>query len=362
MPGPSRIRSDTPNVIPFPTRAPNWELSGPPNRSRPSLALSGAVEGDQLGGTNSATRMRPVAELWGALLGEFRNYQYAANLSEKTIQNREECLRLLARRTGSDPLEITRADLQGMLARPHPRTGNRLAQGTMQSERSYFQVFFQWLVDEEYAVANPAARLAKIKMTRRKARPFRLEQVEAMIDSGAYSRTRDIITICALTGLRIGEVVKIRGEDVDPQGMVLASVRKGALEHRIAITPMLAEIVGRYPRRGWWFPSPYASKPFPEGGGHILMRSASDAVSKAIRRAGITDRNLTGHSLRHYCATTMLKAGVPLRVIQEHLGHASLATTQLYTQVDDDDMKRGVAVMPAIPVRKHSQRHARIAA
>jgi integrase/recombinase XerD len=297
---------------------------------------------------------------WDQALREFAVEQRSANLSEKTIKNRESCLRLLAARTGKQPLDILRSDLQEMLARLHPRTGERLAQGTMQSERSYYQCFFRWLKDEKYATKDPAKKLKKIKMARRKARPLRIEQVDAMIDSGAYTRTRDIITICALTGLRIGEVVKIRGEDVDRAGMLLSALRKGNLEHRIAITFELLEIVDRYPKTGWWFPSKQNNVEFPDGGGHILMRSASDAVGKSIRRAGITDRNLTGHSLRHYYATTLLRQGAPIRVVQELLGHASLATTQLYAEVDDDDMTEAVALMPAIALRKHSGRRARV--
>jgi integrase/recombinase XerD len=187
-----------------------------------------------------------------------------------------------------------------------------------------------------------------------------MEQIDAILDSGAYTRTRDIITIAALTGLRLGEVVKIRGEDFD--GMMLNSLRKGALEHRLAIAPVLAEMVARYPRTGWWFPSPYRNEKFPDGGGHILMESASTAISKAIRRAGITDRRLTGHSLRHFYGTYLARHGVPLTVIRELMAHASLATTQIYLEVSEDEMQEGVTVLPPIELRKHSGRRGRIAA
>ncbi len=299
---------------------------------------------------------------WDEMLAEFEDYQVASNLSEKTIANRQECLRQLAAKTGEDPWTVTRQDLLRHLGRRHHRTGLHLAQGTMQAERSYFQSFFGWMLDEGHRGDNPAARLPKVKMARRKPRPFRMDQVEAMLDSGAYRRTRDIITICALTGLRIGEVVRIRGEDVDLVGMVIRSRRKGGLEHRLPIKAGLFELVKRYPNSGWWFPSPYPNKQFPDGGGHILMASASDAISKAIRRAGITDESLTGHSLRHYLATTMLRNGVNIRVVQEMLGHASLATTQLYTDVDEEDMREGVNVVPDIPIRARSGRRGRIAA
>jgi integrase/recombinase XerD len=216
--------------------------------------------------------------------------------------------------------------------------------------------------EEKYIKHNPAKKLKKIKMARRRPRPFRMEQIDAMLDSGAYTRTRDIITIAAHTGLRIGEIVKIRGEDVDIAGRVISTVRKGNLEHQVGIPDALLELVDRYPCKGWWFPSPHTNREFPNGGGHILMRSASDAVSKAIRRAGITDRNLTGHSLRHYLGTTMLRNGANVRTVQETLGHASLATTQLYTEVTPQEMTAGMNLVPPIRIREHSGRRGKIAA
>lgn len=299
---------------------------------------------------------------WKEILEEFAAHQRSANLTEKTIQNRKECLNTLARLSGTGPLNITESDLEQMLGRTHYRTGQRLSQGTMQSERSYLRSFFRWLKKRKYRRDNPAKELPKIKTTRRRPRPLRREQIDAMLDSGAYTRTRDIITICALTGLRIGEVVRIRGEDIDQAGMVLTTIRKGGLQHRIAIPVALTEIMERYPNAGWWFPSPYSNKAFPQGGGHILMKSASATVGNAIRSAGITDRKLTGHSLRHYLATTMLRNGAPIRVVQETLGHASLDTTQLYTEVTLEELEVGINLVPPIPIRAHSKRRARIAA
>lgn len=293
---------------------------------------------------------------WGTALEGFARYQRAANLSEKTIQNRAECLDLLARVTGHSPSHITEDDLLEALGRQHPRTGLPLAAGTKQTERSYYQTFFTWMQAKGHRPDNPAAGLPKVKLPRRKPRPFRIQQVDAMLDSGAYKRTRDIITICALSGLRIGEVVKIRGEDVDLDGGILRSVRKGSLEHVIALNTVLLDLARQYPREGWWFPSPHRNRQFPNGGGHILMKSASDRVSRAIRNAGISDPNLTAHSLRHFYATTLLKQGVNIRVVQELLGHASLATTQLYTEVDQDDMRAGVAMLPTIRQRRMSAR------
>lgn len=293
---------------------------------------------------------------WELTLSDYATHQRAANLSEKTIRNRAELFATVAKVTRRGPDDVTHEDLLRVLGRPHPRTGQRLAPGTMQSERSYMQAFFRWMKKTKRRRDNPAKDLPRIKVARRKARPLRIDQIEAMLDSGIYRRTRDIITIGALSGLRMGEIVKIRGEDIDTVGMTIRSTRKGDLDHLLPLHPQLLELVDRYPPTGWWFPSPYNNEQFPEGGGHILMASASDRVSKAIRAAGVTDRRITGHSLRHFLATTLLKEGVPIRVVQEILGHASLATTQLYADVTDDDMQDGIGHAPGLPIHAKSSR------
>lgn len=299
---------------------------------------------------------------WNPILAAYAKSQRAANISEKTIQNRHETLVMLAQRSGKSVRDITIDDLEDLLARPHHRTGQPLAQGTMQSERSYLQSFFGWAKDRGHRKGNPAKKLRKIKMARRRPRPLHAAQIDSMLDTGAYRRTRDIITIAALTGLRLGEVVRLRGEDIDREGMTIRAVRKGDLHWRGSLPEGLLELVERMPTTGWWFPSPYANKEFPQGGGHILMSSASDAVSKAIKRAGISDPNITGHSLRHYLATTMLREGANLRVVQETLGHASLATTQLYAGVTEQEMSDGINLVPVIPLRARSGRRGKIAA
>lgn len=296
---------------------------------------------------------------WELTLSDYAAHQRGGNLSEKTIRNRSELLTTVARVTRRGPDAVTHEDLLRVLGRLHPRTGQRLAAGTMQSERSYLQSFFTWMKRTKRRRDNPAKDLPKVKLPRRKARPLRLDQIEAMMECGIYSRTRDIILIGALSGLRMGEIVKIRGEDVDLRGLTIRSTRKGNLDHRLPLHPELALLAEKYPRRGWWFPSAQTNSQFPNGGGHILMKSASDRVSKAIRAAGVTDMRITGHSLRHYLATTLLRDGVQIRVVQEILGHASLATTQLYADVTEEDMLEGIVHAPTIHVPARSGRKPR---
>ena len=299
---------------------------------------------------------------WEPVLAHFAAHQRAAGLADRTILGRDAVLRMLAERSRREPRQLEPMDLLEFLGRPHARTGKPLSPGTKQVERSYLQTWGKWLVAEGYLAHAPTARLPRVKVPRRRARPMRMEHIDMMLDSGAYRRTRDIITIAALTGLRVGEVVKIRGEDVDWISGTIRSVRKGGLDHVVWMSEDVVAIARRMPTVGWWFPSPYKNVEFPEGGGHILMKSASSRISRVLRRAGITDPNITGHSLRHFYATTLLREGVKVRVVQEMLGHASLATTQLYLEVTDDEMSEASDVLPRIEPRAHSGRPSRLAA
>lgn len=296
---------------------------------------------------------------WDAILAEFETFQHAGNIAQKTIANREECYRTLASRTGKSPTQVTRGDLLQFMARPHFRTGRPLAAGTKQAERSYLRALFGWMYESDIRSDDPSKSLPKVKVPRRQPRPLRAGQIEALLDGGAYTRTRQMIIIAALTGLRIGEIVRIRGEDIDFEGKVIYCVRKGGTEHSVPMHPAVEELAREMPRTGWWFPSPYPSKEFPNGDGHILMASASDRISKAIRRAGITDHRITGHSLRHFYASQLLAEGASIRVIQEMLGHASLATTQIYTEVTEAQMRTAVELLDGIKQRNRSGRTSR---
>ena len=142
----------------------------------------------------------------------------------------------------------------------------------------------KWMVAEGYLAFDPTARLPKTKVPRRRPRPLRLEHIEILRESGAYRRTREMITIAALTGLRIGEIVKIRGEDVDFIAGTIRSIRKGGLDHVVFMQADVRAIAESKPRTGGWFPSPYANRQFPDGDGHVLMKSASSGISRLLRR------------------------------------------------------------------------------
>lgn len=284
---------------------------------------------------------------WEYVRSAWADDQRAAGLSPRTIEARDQLLAMLQTRCGVGPCDVTKRHLVELMNRPHARTGGPLSPGTKQVERSYLQTWGRWMLEEGYRSDDPAARLRKVKVPRRRPRPLSQEHIERMLDLG-YQSTRDIIALGALTGLRVSELVKIHDNDLDPVTWTLRSTRKGGLEHVVYLPPAAQEIAQRRSGQGWWFPSPYRSREFPNGGGHVLRKSASTSISRVLRAAGITDPKITGHSLRHYYATTLLRQGVNVRVVQEMMGHASLATTQLYLEVTDEEMRAASNVLPFI--------------
>lgn len=143
-----------------------------------------------------------------------------------------------------------------------------------------------------------------------------------------------MILLAAYQGLRVHEIAKLRGEDVDLESMALYVVGKG---NKPAVLPLHPEVAGfaaegRFPAVGWWFPA--YGRPGP-----IQSAAVSKAIHDTMRRAGFEAKP---HQLRHWYGTTLVRNGADLRTVQELMRHASLATTQIYTESSDQQKRRAI--------------------
>lgn len=277
------------------------------------------------------------------LLDAFADYQRAGNRAPRTISTRASILRCFARRQGTTLLEATVFDLRREVGRPD------LAPSSRASTRATFLAFYGFLHAEGIRADNPALRLPVVKVPKHRPRPYTQQQIDAMLSTGAYRRTRAMILLAAYQGLRASEIAAVHADDIDLDAGTLKVLGKGG---RIDYLPLhtvirdLASTMGG----GWWFPARRGRD------GHIKGQSVSDLLHDARERAGIVDRRLTGHSLRHSFGTELVRRGANIRAVQELMRHSSLSTTQRYTQVLDDDRRAALAVLPARPVLEHSGR------
>jgi integrase/recombinase XerD len=281
------------------------------------------------------------------LLSDFADHQRGAGLAATTIRNRDSVLRTAAATTGVTLTDMTTADLRRFLGGPG------LTPGTRRTYRSALRAFYGFLADEGVR-EDPTDRLAPVRVARGQPRPFTQDQVDRMLHTGAYRRTRAMILLGYYQGFRVSSIAAVHGRDVDLVGMTIRTVGKGGKDRTLPLHPTVAELAETMPRDGYWFPARAGR------GGHITGHSVSELITRAKRRAGITDPKLTAHSLRHGFGTDLVEEGVDIRVVQELMMHESLATTQIYTGVSEHRKREGLHALRPRPIPERSGR--RIAA
>lgn len=274
-----------------------------------------------------------------ALLDRWVTAQRAAGILPRTYTERRRVLERVAVLVDQAPEELTADAIAGYLAEvPTPST-----------RAAYWQVlraWFTWLVeDEELRTDNPMARLRRPRSPRRLPRPVTDEQLRQVLATVNRRRTRTWILLGTFQGLRVSEIARVRGEDIDLYEQTLRVTGKGGVVASLPLHPLVADEVPQYPVRGLWFPSYEAHG---RGGQPVLAGSVSAAIGATFRRAGHT---CNAHQLRHWFGTNTLRSAEGnLRVAQEALRHASVATTALYTKVDDSDVRAAVTGLPTFAV------------
>lgn len=203
--------------------------------------------------------------------------------------------------------------------------------------------WFRWLRQSGHRDDDPLADLKAPRVPRRHPRPIATTHLEHLLSIRMKRRTRMMILLAAYEGLRVHEIAKMRPEHVDEAAGALFVVGKGGVERDLPLHEAVLDALVYMPRRGWWFPAYKPNELFPRGGGHILPRSVSTVISDTMARAGVPG---SAHSLRHWFATALLTEGADTRTVQELLGHASLATTQIYTEVADTRRAEAVHRLP----------------
>lgn len=167
-----------------------------------------------------------------------------------------------------------------------------------------------------------------------------LQEPDADPDMEPWEAARDraVLTLLYGCGLRISEGLSLRFGDV-PLGDSLRITGKGDKTRVVPVLPQVAEAIDDYVRQCPWPLSPEQALFRAKRGGPLSARQVQATVQRLRGRLGLP-ASATPHALRHSFATHLLGAGADLRSIQELLGHASLSTTQKYTQVDAEALMR----------------------
>ena len=284
-----------------------------------------------------------------ALTKQWIVWQQARGLARRTITERVRIVSQCSRDLKAHPAEWT-SELLATFLSTAPTSG------TKATYHSALRSWHKWLTLAGHRDDDPTALLGSVRSPRRDPRPVATSHLEAMLNVPMWSSTRAMILLAAYQGLRVHEIAHHRGEDVDPTAERVRIRGKGGTEKWLPLHPVIAELVPTMPRRGWWFPGRGRNKLFPKGGGHLLPNSVSIRISEVMRRADVPG---TAHSLRHWFGTELHSAGTDIRTVQTLMRHASLATTQIYTQVSDDLRTEAMGRLPRVSTSEPTSPEAR---
>lgn len=277
-----------------------------------------------------------------AILEYWSTWAAASGYRQRTIDEHLISLRATLRRTGKGVLSMTRYDLIRDLGR------SNIAPATRQRYKSLFHGFWSWVQDEGLRPDCPAVRLPSVRVIKSEPNPVGTADLELLINSGIYAKTRMYVLLYAYQGYRASEIAAVSGESIDwTRRRILSVEGKGGKEVWRPIHPLVWTEAQKYPREGYWFPSP-------GGTGHITGRNVSSVLSKAMSRAGITGHR--PHNLRGWYATELSASGAATAVVAAGLRHSDMQSVTRYLAVPHSDISAAQERLPVVQVPARTPR------
>jgi integrase/recombinase XerC len=279
------------------------------------------------------------SKAWAEPVAAFLSWNAAGGRSADTLRVYEWRLTVLSEQA-ADPWKVTTAQLSAWLANPDWRSPEM-----KKSMVVAVRAFYRWAVREGRTTTNPTDGLAAVRIPRALPRPAPREALQSALML-ADDRQRLAILLAAYAGLRRSEIAGLHMRDFKAGHVTVTG--KGGHTRRVPLHPVLAsEIAAERSRRraggcgsgwhgefctvdGWVFPSDLRNEP-------MSPWTIADIICECL------PDGLTTHQLRHYFASRAYQTTHDIRAVQQLLGHASVATTERYTQIENGALAAAVA-------------------
>lgn len=285
----------------------------------------------------------PLTEL-GQKIARFLDYlRVVKNASEHTLRNYSLDLKAFQESLGEIPLsQIDKSVIRGYLANLNLQ---QVSKRTLLRRLASLRSLFNYFVKEKLLASNPLDDIQGPKLDKKIPVSLSYSQVERLFeqpDTEEYLGFRDrcIMELFYSSGLRISELVGLNRADFDPERLTLRVKGKGKKERVVPLTKNAADWISRYlshPERNL-DGERHCSEKDPQAiflnkwGSRLTVRSVDRSFKSYLLASGLAAK-ITPHTIRHTIATHWLEKGMDLKTIQILLGHSSLATTTIYTQV-----------------------------
>ena len=209
--------------------------------------------------------------------------------------------------------------------------------------------FFAFLAAEGSITANPTEGLSSPRVGKTLPKAISPNEVDELLEQPARrstpeaKRDRAMLELLYATGMRVTELVSLDMENLnlDPRSPFVRCLGKGAKERSIPIHDHALEALNGYLEDGRPIIVRNHNEPalFVNRRGERLTRQGFWLILKGYAKSANLGAGVTPHTLRHSFATHMLRGGMPLRNVQEMLGHANISTTQVYTHLTSDHLR-----------------------
>lgn len=237
---------------------------------------------------------------------------------------------------------------QGMLSYQLNLKERNYAATTLARKVAAAKSFFKFMVAEGHLKDNPTENVASPNVGRLLPKPISISQVRRLLEQpiklSAPEAKRDSAMLALLyaSGMRVSELMSLNLGDVDTEGGFVRCFGKGHKERIIPIYRQAALAVEEYIKeaRSHLARNDEEKALFLNRRGDRLTRQGFWQILKGYAKSAELDEDITPHTLRHSFATHMLSGGADLRLVQELLGHANISTTQVYTHLTSEHVRR----------------------
>jgi len=208
--------------------------------------------------------------------------------------------------------------------------------------------FFNFMVAEGNIKDNPTQNVGSPKVGRSLPKPISISQVRSLLEQPAKLSTPDakrdtaMLHLLYASGMRVSELVSLNLADIDTEGGYVRCFGKGHKERLIPIHQQAVSVVEEYVKEARPSLTHNADEKalFVNQRGERLTRQGLWQILTDYAKSANLDISITPHTLRHSFATHMLSGGADLRSVQELLGHANISTTQVYTHLTTEHIRR----------------------
>jgi tyrosine recombinase XerC len=313
-------------------------------------ALDRQEEKEELRAKASSSESQPKADV-NFEEAFVRYLRYERNMSPETIRAYEkdlyQFLRFFSKGDGStvNPATITTLQVREYLAQLKAKNYQKT---TVVRKLATIRSFYKFLMRKGHVENNPLTDIETPKVEKKLPHFLSTDEVEKLLNAPQGTtfqsvRDRAILETLYSTGLRVSELTALNTSDLDFTAEVIKARGKGRRERMVPIGSFALQAIKRYLEARSQVPRVNEKDPdalfLNRFGDRLSSRSIRKILDKYIKVTGLNQKT-SPHTLRHSFATHLLNRGANLRMVQELLGHKHLSTTQIYTHVTTENIKR----------------------